>query len=420
MRLSAAFPMNSNRAISTSVNRIVVTYFSWSPNRHSACSAQRHQSETSVTRRVESPKVRFDVWFAGSSAHMNRSHQKIVQYLNEAHASELALVRVLQSQIAMTPRGDYRAALERHLGETRDHAQHLQHRLGRMRQGRNPLQVGIGIAEGIAGQALAVAKTPLDVVRGSGGEEKVLKNAKDACATEALEIATYTALERLARAVGDNETADLAVSIRADEERMLARVLELIPGLTHAVVGADVKGDGTYDLSATGAADVVRDAGKSARKTAKSGARQAREAAKSGSERAKRGARQAREVPGVTRIEGEAKGAVASAADLPIARYDKLTAEEIAGRLNELSQVDLVKVHSYERRNQGRTTILTRIDSLRGDEPWPGYDDLTAPEIESVLGEGDPDRAAAVREYERAHKGRSTVLRSAERENARA
>lgn len=351
---------------------------------------------------------------------MNPSDQKIVQYLNEAHASELALTRVLQSQIAMTPRGDYRTALERHLRETRDHAERLQDRLGRMRQGRNPLQLGIGIAEGLAGQALALAKTPLDLVRGSGGEEKVLKNAKDACATEALEIATYTALERLARAVGDTETADLAASIRADEERMLARVLELIPALTDAVVGADIEGEGTYDVAKTGAADAVRDAGKSARKTAKAGAREARETAKSATGSAKRGARQARKVPGVTRVEGEAKGAVASAADLPIARYDKLTAEEIAGRLNELSQVDLVKVQSYERRNQGRTTILDRVDSLRGDEPWPGYDDLTAAEVESVLGEGDEDRIAATRAYERTHKARKTVLEAAEREHSNA
>ena len=35
---------------------------------------------------------------------MNKaSQQKVVQYLNEAQASEDALVRVLQSQIAMTP-----------------------------------------------------------------------------------------------------------------------------------------------------------------------------------------------------------------------------------------------------------------------------------------------------------------------------
>ena len=80
----------------------------------------------------------------------------------------------------------------------------------------------VGFWEDLIGQALAFSKTPFDLLRGSGGEEKVLKNAKDACATEALEIATYTAIERLARAVGDDETADLAQRILADEERMLA------------------------------------------------------------------------------------------------------------------------------------------------------------------------------------------------------
>ena len=74
-------------------------------------------------------------------------------------------------------------------------------------------------------QALALGKTPIDLLRGSGGEEKVLKNAKDAAATEALEIATYTAIERLATGVGDDRTAKLAASIRADEQRMLDRIL---------------------------------------------------------------------------------------------------------------------------------------------------------------------------------------------------
>ena len=79
--------------------------------------------------------------------------------------------------------------------------------------------------ESVLAQALALSKTPFDLLRGSGGEEKVLKNAKDTCATEALEIATYTALEHVAERVGDTKTAKLAASIRADEERMLARVM---------------------------------------------------------------------------------------------------------------------------------------------------------------------------------------------------
>jgi ferritin-like metal-binding protein YciE len=53
---------------------------------------------------------------------MNKSEQKVVQYLGEARDSEDALVRTLQSQIAMTPRGSYRSALDKHLDETKGHA----------------------------------------------------------------------------------------------------------------------------------------------------------------------------------------------------------------------------------------------------------------------------------------------------------
>src|SRR5918998_96718 len=197
-------------------------------------------------------------------------NQKIVQYLDEAHATEMGLVRVLQSQIAMTPRGAYRGALETHLRETRDHARRVERRLGALRrQGGNPIQAGIGVAETVIAQALALGKTPLDLLRGSGGEEKVLKNAKDAAATEALEIATYTAIEHLANSVGDTETARLAVSIRADEQRMLERVLREIPELTDAVVRADVRGNGSYDVAKTGAADAGRGAARRTRTAAK-------------------------------------------------------------------------------------------------------------------------------------------------------
>jgi len=340
---------------------------------------------------------------------MSQSKQKIVQYLNEAHATEVGLTRVLQSQIAMTPSGSYRSGLEKHLTQTRDHAERVQKRLTDLGAGNNPLQVGVGAAGSVVGQVLAFAKTPLDLVRGSGGEEKVLKNAKDACATEALEVATYTALERLARSVGDATTADLAASIRADEQKMLDRVLGEIPKLTDAVVSAEVEGDPSYDLSKTGAADTVRSAGQKAKK-----------AAGNGTARAKRGARQTRKVPGVAQAEGQVKGAVASEGDLAIARYDKLTADEIVAKLSDLSQIDLAKVDSYERKNQNRTTILTRITSLRGDEPWAGYDELSAAEIESVLGEGDEERVKEVRSYERAHKSRAGVLKAAERDLASA
>jgi ferritin-like metal-binding protein YciE len=168
---------------------------------------------------------------------MTKAEQKIVQYLNEAHGMERALARVLQSQIAMSPRGSYRNSLQSHLQETYDHAERVQRRLAQMGAGNNLLQVGIGLLESALGQALAVGKAPLDLLRGSGKREKVLKNAKDACATEALEVATYTAIEHLAESVGDTATANLAASVRGDEQRMLDRLIGELPRLTDGVLG---------------------------------------------------------------------------------------------------------------------------------------------------------------------------------------
>ena len=340
---------------------------------------------------------------------MSSSKQKVLQYLNEAHSMEQALVRVLQSQIAMTPRGSYRTGLETHLDETRRHAERVGRRLNELDPGSNPVMAVLGAIGGGVGQVLALGKTPFDLLRGSGGEEKVLKNAKDACASEALEIATYAAIERLAGAVGDDKTAALAASIRADEEKMLARVMREIPKLTDAVVAADIKGKPSYDVTTTGAADAVRDV----RDATKDAARKTTAAAK-------RSARPARKVPGVARAEGEIKGALASEGDLAIARYDSLTAEEIAERLASLSQIDLAKVDAYERKGQNRTTVLSRVAALRGDEPWAGYDELTVAEVQAVLSEGDDERAKQVRTYERAHKARAGVLKSAERESVNA
>ena len=212
---------------------------------------------------------------------MNEQQQdKIVQYLNEAHATELALVRELQAQIAMTPSGRYRNGLEQHLQETRLHAERVEERLGELARGSSPLQLGVGAVQSVAGQAFALAKAPLNLVRGSGGEEKVLKNAKDSCAAEALEIATYTSLARLAGVVGDQKTERLAKSVLEDEQRMLKRVLDEIPRLTDAVARAEFDGKGSYDVTDTGAAKSVRKAGGKAKRTAGRGAGQAKRTAR--------------------------------------------------------------------------------------------------------------------------------------------
>jgi ferritin-like metal-binding protein YciE/uncharacterized protein (DUF433 family) len=340
-----------------------------------------------------------------------RGKEKLAGMLAEARGTELALVRTLQAHIAMTPASEYRRGLERHLSETRDHVKRVERRAKELGYGRSLPELGIAMAETVLGQALALSKAPLDLVRGDSGADKLVRNARDECASEAMEIAIYDAIEELARKLGDRATAELAASIRGDEERALADVRKAIPQLVDDVFRTEVEGKETYDPAKTGAARDIRRAARSASKTT-------RRAAGDAAAQVRGTARQARKVPGVARAEGEIKGAVASASDLQIANYDKLNAAEIIAKLPELSEIDISKIDAYERRHDNRKTVLDRIHSLRAQEPWPGYDELTVEDIREALSPADAATAKKVAEYERRHKQRQGVLDAAERELA--
>jgi hypothetical protein len=107
---------------------------------------------------------------------------------------------------------------------------------------------------------------------------------------------------------------------------------------------------------------------------------------------------------------------VAGPTEAPIPGYDDLTAEEVVTKLPSLSQRTLAQVGAYERAHAARTTVLTRVESLTGKEPAPGYDELTVADIQKLLNNGDEDLAKRVRDYERAHGARNGVLQTAERQ----
>ena len=163
-----------------------------------------------------------------------------------------------------------------------------------------------------------------------------------------------------ARSVGDSETEEL----RADNPGRRAEHARAgdaqIPKLVDAVVRADVEHNPSYDVSTTGAADTVREA-----------AAATRTAGRKTTTATKRAARTARKVPGVAPVEGQVKGAVAEEADLGIARYDTLTAEEIIDRLSGLSQIDLAKVDSYESRNQNQPPSSVASPPCAAASPGP-------------------------------------------------
>jgi hypothetical protein len=107
--------------------------------------------------------------------------------------------------------------------------------------------------------------------------------------------------------------------------------------------------------------------------------------------------------------------AAKAAVEAPIAGYDDLTADDLVAKLPELSQVQLAQVAAYEQAHAARSTVLERVNALTGAEPAPGYDELTADEAQKLVTGGDAELAAAVRDYERRHKARTSVIDAAVR-----
>jgi ferritin-like metal-binding protein YciE len=148
----------------------------------------------------------------------NQRDAKLIQYMNEAYGKERELEVALQVDIAMTTKPQYKKRLQEHLRETKAHAKALDRRIKKLGGGGQAMQ-------SLVGKATAAAKGPLHMIRGSGEQEKLLKNAKTQFTAEQEEISTYLALEVFATKVGDSETAKLARDIRREEERM-AKFLE--------------------------------------------------------------------------------------------------------------------------------------------------------------------------------------------------
>jgi ferritin-like metal-binding protein YciE len=284
---------------------------------------------------------------------MTTAQDKIAQYLHEAHAMELALARTLQAHSAMTPAGEYRSALERHRRETQRHADAVARRLREL--GRSPglAESAYGLAQRLAGQAISLAMAPLDMVRGSGGEEKLLKNAKDECASEALEIATYEALEALARQVGDADTAALAAELREDEEQMLRTLRAQLPKLTAAVTGAELRDEPSYDVRTTGAAKALRQTRRAAGEAARDTTDAARRAVGDAAQGAANTVRAAAGVSKTREREEQRQ---------PLPRYDELTVEEVVRRLDRSTPAQLRHVATYERAHKHRRGILDAVE----------------------------------------------------------
>lgn len=77
----------------------------------------------------------------------------------------------MEAHIAMTTKAPYAKRLKQHLRETKAHAKGLERRIKQLGGGGQMTQTAVG-------KVMAAAKGPLHMIRGSGVQERMLKNAK--------------------------------------------------------------------------------------------------------------------------------------------------------------------------------------------------------------------------------------------------
>ena len=170
-------------------------------------------------------------------AEQTTADAKLAQYLAEANGKEKELEVSLAAHIEIATRPAYKKRLKEHLKETKQHAKLTERRLKKLGGDAGGLTAKAGE---IASRGVAAAKGPIHAVRGTGEEEKQLKNARTEFSEEHEEIALYMAIETLATEIGDTETAKLAKGIRREEERMASFLEKQIPILTKAVAKAEI------------------------------------------------------------------------------------------------------------------------------------------------------------------------------------
>jgi ferritin-like metal-binding protein YciE len=145
--------------------------------------------------------------------HMTRPTEQLVKHIDEAYAMEQDVLRMLDSMIETTEDAEMKSALEHHKHETEQQAERLKARL----EAHDASPSLVKEAGGILG---ALMKGVVDMTR----SEKAGRNARDGYATEHMEIASYQLLERVAVQAGDEKTAEVARTNRAEEEAMAKKI----------------------------------------------------------------------------------------------------------------------------------------------------------------------------------------------------
>ena len=145
----------------------------------------------------------------------------LLNWLNDAHGMENALVQILEHQVKDAK--DYpqvQAKLQEHLEMTRQHADLVKECVERLGGSTSALKTGMA---NLFGQVQALST--------GAAQDEMVKNALADYAAENFEVASYTALIAAAEDVGDMQTAVTCRQIRQQDQEMASWLEQNLPML---------------------------------------------------------------------------------------------------------------------------------------------------------------------------------------------
>ena len=151
------------------------------------------------------------------------AHKELVSaWLNDAHAMELGIAQVLERHAKEAKDHPHmHDALQRHLEQTRRHAEMVKGCVERMGGETSGVKSGMASVMGaVQGMTTKLAK------------DELIKNTLHDYGTEHFEIACYTSLIAAAENLGDQETARVCQEILRDEQAMANFLFQQIPPTT--------------------------------------------------------------------------------------------------------------------------------------------------------------------------------------------
>ena len=150
------------------------------------------------------------------------AREKIIDWLNDAHAMELALVETLERHAEDAEGGgdpEVKSRIEQHIEETRRQAETVAGCIesldGTVSGAKDAFGKLFGTVQGVANRPMP---------------DTVVKNALADYAAEHFEIASYRALIEACQQAGENDVADKLKAILKEEEDMAKFLEKKLPG----------------------------------------------------------------------------------------------------------------------------------------------------------------------------------------------